>query len=91
MQSKKLLRKLHLCYTLVTLLGFSTFIVINEPKINVTNFTVKPDNFHETRQINKTLITNLSMSAINEIKAKTINPIIGSQHEDSIIYVQKVL
>ena len=60
--------------------AFDFYSVINEPKINVTNFTVKPDNFHETRQINKTLITNLSMSAIKEIKAKTINPVIGTQH-----------
>ena len=60
--------------------AFDFFSVINEPKINVTKFTVKLDNFHETRQTNKTFITNLSMSAIKEIKAKTINPVIGTQH-----------
>ena len=59
---------------------FDFYSVINEPKINVTKFTVKLDNFHETRQTNKTLIANLSMSAIKEIKAKTINPVIGTQH-----------
>ena len=55
------------------------YSILNEPKINVINFTVKLDNGHETRQMNKTLIA-LSMSAIKEIKAKTINPVIGTQH-----------
>ena len=59
------------------------YSILNEPKINVINFTVKLDNVHETRQMNKTPTTNLSnlsMSAIKEIEAKTINPVIGTHH-----------
>ena len=56
------------------------YSIINEPKINVTNFAVILDNFHETRQLNKTFITNLSMLEIKKIKVKTINPVIGTHN-----------
>ena len=57
------------------------FSMINKAKIDVANSTVKPDYFDEALQTNNdTPVTNLSMSEIKEIKAKTINPIVGTHN-----------
>ena len=60
--------------------ALNIFPIIKETKINVTELTVKPDHFHKTRQIYNTLITNLSMSAVKEIKANPHNRTIGTHN-----------